>query len=88
VCWLSGRKITPADKWDLDHKIALCNGGKNCESNLAPALRDKHREKTKADVAERTETDGMSKRHFGIKPKHRAFRKPVGYTYSWSRSKE
>lgn len=25
-CYLTGRKIMPGDEWDLDHKIALCNG--------------------------------------------------------------
>lgn len=57
-CHISGRKIMPGDLWDLDHVIALCNwtgeGHGNRESNLAPALRDKHREKTAADVAEKS----------------------------------
>ncbi|RZN19497.1 hypothetical protein [Bradyrhizobium sp. Leo121] len=26
VCYLSGRKITAADDWDLEHILALCNG--------------------------------------------------------------
>lgn len=67
VCHISGRKIGPADKWDLDHKIALCNGGENRESNLFPALRDRHREKTKDDRAEKSKTDRLSERHFGIR---------------------
>lgn len=67
ICHISKRKIFPADKWDLDHVKALKNGGENRESNLAPALRDKHRQKTAADVAERAKTDSMSKRHLGIK---------------------
>ena len=37
-CWLSGRKIMPGDKWELDHKVALINGGRHAEDNLAPAL--------------------------------------------------
>jgi hypothetical protein len=31
----------PGDPWDLDHKLALVNGGRHAEDNLAPALRDK-----------------------------------------------
>jgi 5-methylcytosine-specific restriction endonuclease McrA len=54
ICHLSGRKIKTGELWDLDHKIALCNGGEHRESNLFPALKDKHREKTKADVAEKS----------------------------------
>ena len=54
-CHLAGRVIRAGEPWDLDHIIALVNGGENRESNLAPALKDKHREKTAADVAEKAE---------------------------------
>jgi len=72
ACWISGRKIMPGDLWDLDHKIALINGGEHRESNLFPALRDKHREKTKQDVAEKAATAKVRMKHLGIrKPKGR-----------------
>ena len=53
ICHLTGRKITPADQWDLDHITALVNGGENRESNLAPALRHAHKEKSAQDVAQK-----------------------------------
>ena len=53
ICHISGRKITAADQWDCDHIVALCNGGGHRESNLAPALRDKHREQMLARAKER-----------------------------------
>lgn len=62
-CWISGRKIMPGDLWDLDHKVALINGGEHRESNLFPALRDKHREKTAEDVAEKAETYRVRSKH-------------------------
>lgn len=68
ACWISGRKITPADKWDLDHKVALINGGEHRESNLFPALRDKHREKTRQDVAEKAASARVRQKHLGIRP--------------------
>lgn len=72
ICHLSKRKITPADKWDLDHIVALANGGEHRESNLAPALRDKHREKTAEDVAIKAKGAAVRARHLGIaKPKSR-----------------
>lgn len=71
ICHISKRKITPADQWDLDHVIALCNGGEHRESNLAPAIRSKHREKTAEDVATRAKADARAKRHNGIKRKSR-----------------
>ncbi len=53
ICHISQRKILSHEKWDLDHIVSLVNGGAHVESNLAPALRDKHKLKTKADVAEK-----------------------------------
>jgi hypothetical protein len=55
-----------ADKWDCDHIIALGNGGENRERNLAPALRDKHREKTKDDVAIKSKIARVRAKHLGI----------------------
>ena len=65
MCHLSGRKILSGDAWDLDHKIAMANGGLHCEGNLFPALRDKHKEKTKADVAEKAKVAAVAKKHIG-----------------------
>lgn len=67
ICHIAGRKIQAGEAWDLDHVIALINGGENRESNLAPALRDKHREKTAADVAEKARIDRIRNKHLGIK---------------------
>lgn len=66
-CHITGRKIMPADYWECDHVIALVNGGEHRESNLAPALRDAHRIKTRADVALKSKTARIRKRHLGIK---------------------
>lgn len=66
-CWITGRKIVPADYWDLDHKVALCNGGTHSEFNLAPALRDAHKIKTREDLGEKAKVDRIRKRHMGIK---------------------
>jgi 5-methylcytosine-specific restriction protein A len=68
-CHLTGHKIRPGDAYDFDHIVALCNGGEHRESNLAPALRAKHREKTAADVAEMAKIDRLRKRHLGLVPK-------------------
>ncbi len=76
-CWISGRKIMPGDAWDLDHKVALCNGGSHSEDNLFPALRDKHREKTKADVADKAKVARLRAAHLGIKPKRSSLSHPT-----------
>ncbi len=67
MCHISRRKILPHEQWDLDHIVSLVNGGEHVESNLAPALRDKHKLKTKADVAEKAMIYKKRKKAIGIK---------------------
>jgi len=66
-CYLTGRKIMPADYWEIDHVTALINGGEHIESNMAPVLRDAHRIKTRADVREKAKVARIRKKHLGIK---------------------
>ena len=66
-CQLTGREITPQDRWALDHRVALCNGGKNDEANLWPVLEEAHKAKTREDVAEKVAVAGRAKSHLGIK---------------------
>lgn len=68
-CHLSGRKITAADEWDLDHRTPLSMGGEHRESNLFPAIRDKHREKTAAEAGPRAKADRVRLKHIGAWPK-------------------
>ncbi|WP_245895185.1 HNH endonuclease [Devosia submarina] len=72
ICYLSGRKITTSDQVDYDHRIALINwtgeGHGNRESNIFPVIRDKHREKTRQDVAEKAKSAAVRKKHLGIRP--------------------
>lgn len=57
----------PGEPWDVEHIIAIINGGENRESNLAPALRSKHREKTARDMAEKSRTYRKRKSNLGIR---------------------
>jgi 5-methylcytosine-specific restriction enzyme A len=67
VCYLSGVKIRPGDKWEIEHVQALCNGGEHREENMAPALVGAHKAKTAADRREKAKNDRVRKRHLGIK---------------------
>lgn len=67
VCYLSGRKIQAGDTWQLEHPLALINGGENRESNLAPALVEPHKVKTAEDVKQKAKNDRVRKRHLGIR---------------------
>ena len=68
-CYLSGRKIMAGDKWEVEHIIAIINGGENRESNLAPALKAPHREKSNADLALKSKTYRQRAKHLGLWPK-------------------
>lgn len=68
-CWLSGRKIMPGDKWQLDHKIALINGGEHREANLFPALDAPHRAKTNEDLKIKSKVARVRAKHLGVFPK-------------------
>lgn len=67
ICHLSKRRIRAGEAWECDHIVALCNGGEHRESNLAPALGEPHKVKTKADVREKAKVARIRKRHIGIK---------------------
>lgn len=68
-CYLSGRKIMPGDKWEVEHRIAIINGGENRESNLAPALAELHREKTDADLRLKSKIHRQRLKNLGLWPK-------------------
>jgi len=68
-CAISGRKIMAGDKWQIDHKVALINGGQHRETNLQPVLDAPHKAKTAEDVKIKAKNDRVRKKHLGIKPK-------------------
>jgi 5-methylcytosine-specific restriction endonuclease McrA len=91
-CYLTGQTIRSGDEWDLEHirPLAMARPGEtlNRESNLAPALRAPHREKTAREATERSKADRIHARHFGYeKPSSRPLRKPKGATYDWARGR-
>ena len=67
ICHISKLKIKPGDAWDLEHVKRVEDGGENRESNLAPALRDKHRKKTAEETTRGKKADRSRKAHLGIK---------------------
>ena len=66
VCHISSRKIAPGEAWQAEHKIALINGGRNSEDNLFPALGDPHKEKTRADLAEKKRVAALALSNIGV----------------------
>ncbi|MCA1419444.1 HNH endonuclease signature motif containing protein [Bradyrhizobium sp. BRP23] len=71
ICGICTVKIR-AKRWTCDHRVALCNGGENRESNLWPIHEACDRSvKTPADVALRAANDKVRMRHLGIKKRKR-----------------
>ncbi len=66
ICYLSGIKITRSDRWEVEHIVAICNGGENRESNMAPALVEPHKVKTKADRATKAKNDHVRMKFLGV----------------------
>lgn len=62
-----GRKLFPGDKWEIDHKHALINGGEHRESNLRLVCVPCHRIKSDEDVAEKALVSKKRQKHIGIK---------------------
>ena len=81
-CFLTGRIIRAGEQWDLDHRVALVNGGQHRESNLVPVLTVHHRLKTKKDVAEKSMVARKRKKHLGIRKPSRF---PGAKTSRWKK---
>lgn len=75
-CYLTKRSIGVHDDWDLEHikPLHLAPPGENWnrESNLAPALKAPHREKTARENTERSKADRIHAKHFGYWPETKA----------------
>jgi 5-methylcytosine-specific restriction protein A len=66
-CALCARKLTPGDKFEFDHVQALINGGEHRESNLQLVCQWCHKEKSRADVAEKAKVAAVKARHLGLR---------------------
>lgn len=84
MCHRSGLRISAGDAWDLDHLIALANGGEHRESNLAPVLREHHKEKTREDRKVQSRIYRVKKRHLGL-AKSRGRPMPGSKASGWKR---
>lgn len=65
-CYLSGRQLRPGDRWEIEHVVALSNGGEHRENNLAPVCVEAHKEKTKTDVKTKSKIARVKKKHLGL----------------------
>lgn len=82
-CYLSKVKIHPGDEWEVEHvrPLHLARPGErlNRESNLAPALKQPHREKTSREMTAKAKADRIRAKHLGIYPKSKRPLKSGGF---------
>lgn len=71
-CQICSRKLNPGDKWQVDHILALANGGAHSEANMQVACDWCHKSKTREDVAEKAEV-------YAVRSKHVLPRKPSSW---------
>lgn len=67
VCHYCKMPFHTGEGWQADHIIALVNGGKHVETNLAPIHKLCHSIKTQADVATKAKIAAVRARHTGVK---------------------
>ena len=71
-CCGCGWKIA-GKAWDVDHIIAIANGGKNEEANLCVLLNAHHKAKTRRDVAIKAKNYSRRAKHIGVRKRGRSF---------------
>jgi 5-methylcytosine-specific restriction enzyme A len=67
ICRLCSTIIKPAESFELDHIVALINGGENKETNLSAVHKHCHLAKTRIDVAEKKKTAAMRQKFTGAR---------------------
>ena len=72
-CQICDRKLGPSDRWEVDHVVALINGGAHAEANMQIACSWCHPAKSAADVAEKAKTARVRKKHTGASGLKRGF---------------
>jgi len=65
-CHICGLAVKSGETWDADHIIALANGGKHAETNLAPAHKHCHVAKTVIDVKLKAKIAAVRKKDLRI----------------------
>lgn len=84
LCHCCGTPIA-GKPFDIDHVVPLIMGGSNSEGNLAPILRDHHRDKTRADVAAKAKVARMKARHLGVSARQASRPMPGSRGSKWKR---
>lgn len=80
-CHRCRRKISAADKWSIEHLIALANGGQHREGNMGISCEWCKPEKDREDVAVKSKTARIRAKQLGLRPPSRWPSRPMGKGY-------
>lgn len=72
-CHRCRRKLGPSDRWSIEHMIALANGGRHAEDNMAISCAWCKPLKDAEDVAIKAKGARIRARHVGVKPDRPSF---------------
>jgi 5-methylcytosine-specific restriction protein A len=67
VCHICEQRIQVGQPWDVEHVIPLALNGADDASNMRPAHKACHGEKTKADAASWSKAKRVRAKHIGAK---------------------
>lgn len=89
ICWICNLKIGADEPFDIDHQVAreLMGEGADEDSNLAPAHKPCHKDKTKGDVKAIAKSNRIRRQ---LDPETRKKSKnpiPKPKTYKWPKRK-
>lgn len=72
-CHKCTRPILETEPWTCEHIVAICNGGRNAETNLGLTCKNCLPAKNAADVGEKSKIATIRKKHRGIRKSKRVF---------------
>jgi 5-methylcytosine-specific restriction endonuclease McrA len=64
VCYITGKRLAPGEI-EMEHVVALADGGENREGNLRPVWNAAHKIKTAKEKTRRSKADRIRIKHIG-----------------------
>ncbi len=65
IDYLTGIKIV-GKEWEVEHVIALVEGGEHREGNMRPVLKGSQKDKTAAEIGRKSKADRQGAHHAGL----------------------
>ena len=89
-CEACTKPIRAGERWEVEHTVALMNGGSNEPSNLRVICKNCHKPKTRDDHGQASRTRDKAVAHVvpgAYRTKSSRFRKPPGTRWDWAKGR-